>query len=268
MTTSGLSATGRDRLGRLLRRGESVLTPEAAAKALSVTRLQAAQQLARWAKAGWLARVRRGVYIPVPVESATADIPLEDAWSVAARLFAPCYIGGWSAAEHWGLTEQIFRATCVMTATRPRDRRPTLRGSALELHTVPPDRFFGLKTVWRGQARVQVSDPARTMADMLADPQLGGGIRHVSDMLATLLREHAADAPRLIEYIERIGNGAAFKRLGFMLEARHPEQSSLIAACRGRLTSGYVKLDPKLPAERLVTAWRLWVPAPAKGGAQ
>jgi predicted transcriptional regulator of viral defense system len=267
MTSSGFPATGRDRLGRLLRTGDAVLTPEAAARALSVTRLQAAQQLARWAKAGWLARVRRGVYVPVPVESASPDVPLDDAWSVAARLFAPCYIGGWSAAEHWGLTEQIFRATCVMTTTRPRDRRPTLRGSAFELHTVPQDRLFGLKTVWRGQARVQVSDVARTLADMLADPQLGGGIRHVSDMLATLLREHAADAPRLIEYIERIGNGAAFKRLGFMLEARHPEQASLIDACRSRLTSGYVKLDPKLPAVRLVTAWRLWVPAPTKGSA-
>jgi predicted transcriptional regulator of viral defense system len=267
MASTALPATGRARLGRVLRAGDAVLTPEAAAKALSVTRLQAAQQLARWAKAGWLARVRRGVYVPVPVESASPDVPLEDAWSVAARLFAPCYIGGWSAAEHWALTEQIFRATCVMTATRPRDRRPTLRGSAFELHTVPHDRLFGLKTIWRGQARVQVSDPARTLADMLADPQLGGGIRNVSDMLAILLREHAADSPRLIEYLERIGNGAGFKRLGFMLEARHPEQASLLDACRSRLTSGYVKLDPRLPAERLVTAWRLWVPAPAKGGA-
>jgi len=267
MTSPGLLSAGRARLARVLRTGDAVLTPEAAAKALSVTRLRAAQQLARWAKAGWLARVRRGAYVPVPVESASPDVPLDDAWSVAARLFAPCYVGGWSAAEHWGLTEQIFRAVCVMTVTRPRDRRPTLRGSAFELHTIPQDRMFGLKTVWRGPSRVQVSDPVRTVADMLADPQIGGGIRHVSDMLAALLREHAKDAPRLVEDLERIGNGAAFKRLGFMLEARHPNQTSLIDSCRGRLTSGYVKFDPKLPAERLITAWRLWIPAPPKGSA-
>jgi predicted transcriptional regulator of viral defense system len=264
MATPGLSATARSQLGRVLRAGDAVLTPNRTAQILSIARPQAAQQLARWARAGWVARVRRGVYVPVPVESASPDVPLEDPWSVAARLYEPCYIGGWSAAEHWGMTEQIFRVICVMTAARPRNRRPTLRGTAFELHTVPRDRFFGLKTVWRGQTRVQVSDPARTVADMLADPRLGGGVRHVTDILSAWLREQANDAPRLIEYLDRIGNGAAYKRLGFMLETRHPEQLSLIDVCRSRLTSGYVKLDPKLPSGRLVTAWRLWIPASAR----
>lgn len=264
MFSSGLTAQSRDQLSRLLRGGGAVLTPEETAKALSLTRVQAAQQLARWAKAGWLARVRRGVYVPVPIESATSDVPLEDPWAVAANLFEPCYIGGWSAAEHWGLTEQIFRSVCVMTATRPRNRRPSLRGTPFELHTVGVDKFFGLKTVWRGQTRVQVSDAARTIADVLADPQLGGGIRHVVDMLAILLRERGDETSRLIDYLDGLGNGAAFKRLGFVLETRHPERADLISACRDRLTTGYVKLDPKLPAERLATAWRLWVPAEAR----
>jgi len=152
-----------------------------------------------------------------------------------------------------------------MTTARPRDRKPVLRGTQLNLHTVREDKLFALKTVWRGQTRVQVSEPVRTLADMLADPQLGGGIRNVADMLTVLLREHAAEAPKLIEYVDRLGNGAAFKRLGFMLDAQHGDQTALIDACRSRLTTGYVKLDPKLPADRLVTAWRLWIPAAAKG---
>ncbi|MBL8360901.1 MAG: hypothetical protein JNN18_10465 [Rubrivivax sp.] len=61
----------------------------------------------------WLARVRRGAYVPVPIESPSADVALEDPWSVAMTTFAPCYMGGRSAAEHWGLTEQIFRSVCV-----------------------------------------------------------------------------------------------------------------------------------------------------------
>lgn len=153
-----------------------------------------------------------------------------------------------------------------MTATRPRNRKPTLRGTPFELHSVPEDRLFGLKPVWRGPSRVQISDPVHTLADMIAEPQLGGGIRNVADMLAVLLHEHAAGAPRLIDDLEKIGNGAAFKRLGFMLEARHPDQTAMIGACRERLTAGYVKLDPKLPGDRLVTAWRLWVPASTMGG--
>ena len=32
-------------------------------------------------------------------------------------------------------------------------------------------------------------------------------------------------------------------------------------ACRANLSAGYAKLDPALPAVRLATAWRVWVPA-------
>jgi predicted transcriptional regulator of viral defense system len=61
-------------------------------------------------------------------------------------------------------------------------------------------------------------------------------------------------------YADRLGNGAVFKRLGFVLERVAPAEKETIDACRGRLTKGNAKLDPSLPAKRLVTAWRLWVP--------
>ncbi len=136
-----------------------------------------------------------------------------------------------------------------------------LRKTQFDLHTVPSTHFVGLKSVWRGGARVQVSDPARTLVDMLADPSLGGGIRHVSEMLATLLREHPKEAPKLAIHAEKLGIGSVFKRLGFLLQRDHPDQTGLIEACREHLSAGYAKLDPALPAERLATAWRVWLPA-------
>jgi len=120
--------------------------------------------------------------------------------------------------------------------------------------------MFGLKPIWRGRVRVQVSDPARTVIDMLSAPSLAGGIRPAADMLTIFLKEHPKDVDRLIEYAKRLGNGAAFKRLGFLLETLRLDQPSLVAACRKQLTSGYVKLDPALSSEHLITAWRLWVP--------
>src|SRR5512138_778465 len=112
MKPSGLSATSREQLSRLLRESPSVVTASDAASTLGMTRAAAARKLAAWSRAGWLARVRRGAYVPVPIESASADVALEDPWSVATAMYAPCYIGGWSAAEHWGLTEQIFGSLC------------------------------------------------------------------------------------------------------------------------------------------------------------
>jgi len=53
---------------------------------------------------------------------------------------------------------------------------------------------------------------------MLDDPALGGGIQHVSDCLAAYLKRADRDDARLIGYADRLGNGAVFKRLGFLAE--------------------------------------------------
>jgi len=220
----------------------------------------AANKLAAWSRAGWLARVRRGAYVPVPIESASTDIALEDHWAVATAMFSPCYVGGWSAAEHWGLTEQIFNSLCVMTTTRPRNRKPVLRRARFELHTVPAGHFIGLKTVWRGGTQVKVSDPARTLIEMLADPALAGGIRHLIEMLGSLLHDRPQETVKLGSYAVTLGIGSVFKRLGFLMQRDYPEHTDLIDLCRQNLSTGYAKLDPALPANRLATAWRVWVP--------
>lgn len=65
---------------------------------------------------GWPRRVRRGLYLVLPLEAQSdRAITVEDPWILADELFSPCYIGGWSAAQHWGLTEQIFRSVFVVT---------------------------------------------------------------------------------------------------------------------------------------------------------
>ena len=158
------------------------------------------------------------------------------------------------------MTEQIFRSLCVMTTTRPRSRKPVLRKTWFDLHTVPATYFVGLKSVWRSGSRVQVSDPARTLVDMMVDPALGGGIRHAAEMLATLIRDQPKEIAKLPSYAEKLGIGAVYKRLGFLLQRDHPEQEGLIETCRQHLSAGYAKLDPALPCDRLATAWRVWVP--------
>lgn len=259
-TLSGLGKVDRLRLSRLLRGTAGTISVSDGAEALGLPRVATAKLLARWAAKGWLSRVRRGLYVPVPLESGTADVPLEDAWPVAVRLFAPCYIGGWSAAEYWGLTEQIFRSVVVLTTQRPRERRPRIKGTDFFLRTIPERAMFGLKSVWRGQTKVQVSDPSRTVLDFLDDPQLGGGIRAATDMFRNYLDSEQKDMDRLLDYAKRLDNGAVFKRLGFLLELLAPSETAAIAGCRKGLTAGNAKLDPALPSPSLVTRWRLLMP--------
>jgi predicted transcriptional regulator of viral defense system len=256
----GLGSQSREKLAAVLRDTQGTISPSQAASALELSKQRAAQLLAFWASRGWLSRVQRGLYVPIRLESKTSEGPLEDPWVVATALFSPCYVGGWSAAEHWGLTEQIFRSVLIVTTKKPRQRKRVLKGTSFILRSVGNEAMFGLKPVWRTGMRVQVSDPARTIIDMLSDPTLAGGIRPAADMLTMLLKEFPKDADRLIEYAKRLGNGATFKRLGFLLETLKLDRPLLVGACRKLLTSGYVKLDPALPSQHLMTAWRLWVP--------
>ena len=257
---AGIGKTDRERVAAIIRGTKGTISVAEAARILNVTSTDAAKMLSRWSKKGWMSRIRRGLYVSVPLESRTADVPLEDPWLVGDRLFSPCYIGGWSAAEYFDLTEQIFSTVMVMTVQKPRDRRPVIKGTAFMLRTISEKAIFGLKPVWRGQAKIFVSDPTRTILDMLADPVLGGGIRSAKDMFVNYMRSENKNLEKLIEYGERLGNGAVFKRLGFLLEKTAPDETEPIEQCRKRLTAGNARLDPKLNNLRLITRWRLWVP--------
>jgi predicted transcriptional regulator of viral defense system len=161
----------------------------------------------------------------------------------------------------------LFRSIFVFT-TRPfRSKAHTVQGVSFTLHRVPEKALFGIKTVWRGQERVPVADKHRTIVDLLAEPATGGGIRHAERCLRTYLRDPEASTGTLIQYGEKLGNGAFFKRLGF-LASQLPGNEALAAACRQRLTQGNAKLDPALPCRRLVKAWRLWVPRSWKAEAE
>jgi len=255
----GIGKLDRERLSAVLRGAKGTISVPQTAQVLGVSQTEAAKMLSRWSKKGWLSRVKRGLYVPVPLESRSADVALEDPWLIADKLYAPCYIGGWSAAEHWDLTEQIFRTVVVLTAQTPRERNPVIKGTQFLLCSVNEEKLFGLKSVWHGQVKVSVSDPTRTILDMLAEPRLGGGVRSVQDMLQNYLGSPEKKLDLLIEYADKLGNGAVFKRLGYLLERNAPDEKSIIEKCAQRLTKGLAKLDPKSKNDKLVTRWRLWV---------
>lgn len=249
----------RARLAAVLRATREVVSIDATAKALDLDRTAAAKLLSRWRQQGWLRRVGQGLYVPVPLDLAGSEQVVEDPWVLVPALFGQCYVGGWTAAHHWELTEQLFNETLVFTTRRITTRHVSAQGARFLLHHSAQKRLFGLKALWRGSKRVNISDPARTLIDMLAMPETGGGIDHVADCLAAHSKSPGYARDGLIRYAEQYGNGAVFKRLGFLADA-HLHDAALAAACRERLTQGYAQLDPALPADHLQTAWRVWVP--------
>ncbi len=205
-------------------------------------------------------RAGPGAYAPVGLDSVTGELVLDDPWVVVPVLYGPAYIGGRTAAEYWDLTEQIFRDIVVMTGRLVRGNTQQRHGADFALKHIREDMIFGTKTVWRGSTRIFVSDVHRTIVDMLNDTQLGAGIQHVSDCLAAYLDREDRNDDKLLAYAERLGNGAVFKRLGFLAERGDRDAQDLIEACRQRLSQGNAKLDPGLQCRRIISRWRLLVP--------
>lgn len=113
---SGISSVNAERLKRLHRETKGPFTISQAVKILHLPYNKTAYLLAYLTSRGWLNRKSNGLYITVPFEASIPSEWCEDPWIVAMSLFSPGYIGGWSACEHWGLTEQIFRDIVCITS--------------------------------------------------------------------------------------------------------------------------------------------------------
>ena len=235
------------------------------ANALSVSRVEAAKRLSRWREQGWVSRVGSGAYVPASLDTLGTERVLDDAWVLVPALFAPAYVAGRTAAEHWDLTEQIFKDVVVITGQLIRRKSETRQGFEFTLKHLDPNKIFGTKTIWRHQTKVPVSDVHRTIVDMLDDPALGGGIQQVVDCLDAYLKRSDRDDLKLVSYGDRLGNGAVFKRLGFLAE-KHSEAVALVELSQTRLTAGNAKLDPALDCRRIVSRWRIAVPSSWKSG--
>ena len=250
---------GRAQLVQVLTISGDVIHTDDVTKALSLSRLEASKRLSRWAEQGWVSRVGKGVYVPASLDTLGSERILDDGWVLVPALFEPAYIAGRSAAEHWDLTEQIFKDIVVITAQVIRNKTQERQGFKFTVKHSNAAKIFGTKAVWRHHTKVMVSDVHRTIVDMLDDPAIGGGIQQVSDCVEAYLRRSDRDDQKLIEFAERLANGAVFKRLGF-LAGRHSSGVSLSEICRSHLTKGNAKLDPALSCNKLVPQWRLCIP--------
>lgn len=179
----------------------------------------------RLARAGWIRRIKRGLYATtgrLPGSAAPHD------YVIALALAPPSALSHRTALHFHGLSDQVPREiTCTTTAKvvtpsmRARGRGESawvIDGLRVQLVTVRPERFFGVEDVWVDQrTKVAMTDRERTVLDLVADSARFGGL---GEALAILEAHHRSlDLPRLVSYAERYGVAAVAKRLGWALES-------------------------------------------------
>lgn len=240
---SGISGRSRTLLARLTGRGREIVTVDDAVDRLKLGRTEAAKLLARWSEQGWLRRIRRGMYIAVPVDAEHPERWSADPLVIATAVWSPCYFTGWTAGSYWSLTEQIFRTTIVQTAKRVRSAEQTLLDHRYLVSSTSSAKLeWGIRSEWLAATQIRMADPARTIVDVLDDPSIGGGIRHCAEMLGTYFAEY--DRSTLLDYGDRLGNAAVFKRLGHLCERLELADDPFLEECQQRLSEGIALLDP------------------------
>jgi predicted transcriptional regulator of viral defense system len=189
----------------------------------------------------------------------TEEQVISDPWILVPAVFRQGYIGGWSAAEHWDLTEQVFQTLLVCTTDRIRNTKMKVAGNSPSARHIPQAWFFATQVEWREGSRVLVSDVHKTIVNLCADPGLGGGIQHVMHCLRAYLKRDDVNLNRLLEDTRRLRVPTAFKRLGFLCEvARGPAQ--VVEECKRAVIIGLAALDPTVPSPKVSKQWQLQLP--------
>ncbi|MFA5855128.1 MAG: hypothetical protein WC846_02475 [Candidatus Gracilibacteria bacterium] len=222
------------------------------------------QILRRLNEKGWLQRLKRGIYATIPLSSSTSTPVVENGLVLAMDLFKPAFISGWSAAEHWGLTEQIFNSISVVTSSPQRKIDQTLGNCTFRIRTLSKNRFFGTQAVWFGSKSAEIADPSRTLIDILDLPGFGGGMRHTIDIVKKYWTSNFCNPDLLLQYAIRYNKGTVFKRLGFLAEKLNVEvPQEWIEKCQKNITKGVSTLDPSGSKKgEIISKWNLRINTP------
>jgi len=119
----GITEKKRKSLDLLHLFGKNLFSIKEASKIIGLPVKDTRLYLGYLARRGWLSRVKRGLYVSVPLGTVNPQKYRDNPWIVANRIFAPCCIGGWSAAEYWEITDQIFNSVFVFTARMFRKKK-------------------------------------------------------------------------------------------------------------------------------------------------
>ncbi len=260
----GLSQKERELISLFSANEKVLVNAEDVIEVRQCSRETANKILNRLTKKGWLQRIKRGTYSIVPISSLSPNPMVEESLSLAAQIFAPAYISGWSAAEHWDLTEQIFNNISLVTQKPQRRSIQKIGGVKCRVWVKESKYFFGLDNIWFGSNKVQIANPSRFLIDILDKPDFGGGGRHVIDVVRQYWKSEMSNPERILEYAIKYNKGAVIKRLGFLAEQLDaPVTTEWLDRCKELISSGVSRLDPSSPKKgKISSKWNLQINLP------
>lgn len=211
-----------------------------AADLMKISRSIASDLVLRLLKKKKLIRIEKAKYLIVPPEAWKTGEYTEEGIIIASQLLTPYYISYWTALSFYGWTEQPSRT--IFVATTKQKQTIQMQGTNFRFVRLSSERFFGFDEQWIGNQKVSVANKEKTIVDCLDQPRYCGEIVEAVKGLWNGRQELHFE--RIIEYAQRMSNGAIIKRLGFLMDTLEINKPKLRNEMKKNITSGYVALDP------------------------
>ena len=202
------------------------------------------QFLERLKSKGWIIRIKRGMYVAVPLSAGEETNPQVHEFHVAMHLVNPAAIAYWTALNHHGMTEQLPRTVFIATNRFVRYPPKEVLWFSYKIVSLRPHRYFGIVQDWVEDGPFNITDKEKTIIDGLDLPEYVGGVGEIAKALRTSWKQLNKD--KLFQYAVRMGNAAVVKRLGFLLETLQLDEAEPLRQ-HAQQSKGYPLLDPRLP---------------------
>ncbi len=222
----------------------------------------AQKALSRLESKGWLMRLERGLYLVMPLEAGVDRQWWEDPLAIATRLTPDGAVAYWTAMHYWGMTKQIPEIIFVQTMRRRFRPQVTILGAQYQFIQVVERKHFGVTTLPSTGLTFRITDREKTLVDACDRPDLCGGVQQTVEALVS---NEPFDWHKVDNYLDRIGSGAIYKRLGYLVDSLDitlPDREGRLDRWRQSLSQGIALLDPGQERVGPVnTAWRIRVNA-------
>lgn len=239
------------------------ITKSAVVERIQVSPGYANKLLHELERKGWLHRVAHGRYRLVPAEWGPNPIANTNTLALALARAPEGYIGLGSAATIHGLTTQHRRVAWVVTDKQ----RRTAQIGEMTVHfvRVKPSQMFGVSQQLVLGEQLKVSDIEKTALDCLA---YGIGRFDFSELTAIVLAAARQwDWGKLVEYLEKLSDRPAARRLGYLLDTAEIDfpldaRKGMLAIASG---PSRMKLDPHSKSRYrggVEKVWRIEVNVP------
>nr|WP_304969036.1 hypothetical protein [uncultured Acetatifactor sp.] len=153
---------------------------------------------------GYIDRIHRNLYTVMDTER---EEPMLTRYQIGSRLFPDAYIALRSAFEVWGYAPRRGNEVFVATGTRFTD----FRYNGVFYRRVHPKA--GADKSWVGGSLVAGLE--QTVVDSLHSFSGEAGLE---DVVECIMRLPGLDADRLLQCLERYGNGYLYQKCGYVLE--------------------------------------------------